>query len=86
MSKKKINKIEWIICLCGEPIAGCVNGKQDEDWNNNKANYLRKGYTAMISDADTAQFGQCRCSEIIGWVKTNHPEVYYKKGAQLSLF
>lgn len=87
MSKKaKRNKIEWIMCLCGEPIAGCINGLQDDDWNENKANYLRKGYTASITEDDTIQFGQCRCNEIMNWVKSNHPEVYYKKGAQLSLF
>jgi hypothetical protein len=79
-------KVEWISCLCGETIAACVDGTQDEEWIENRERYLHKGYTAEISTDQTKKFGKCRCNEIINWVKENHPKVYYKPGTQLKMF
>lgn len=69
-------KVEWISCLCGAIIAGCVDGEQDEDWARNREMYLRKGYKAEVSSDDTKRFGKCKCKYIVGFVKTNFPEAY----------
>lgn len=85
MDDLEIKGVEWITCLCGENIAACVDGHQDSEWIESRENYLREGYTVEIT-TDSKYFGKCRCSEIIGWVKENHPNVYYKPGDQLKLF
>jgi hypothetical protein len=90
MPTKKVKledkKVETITCLCGEVIAACIDGGQDSEWIENRETYQRKGYVAETTVNQPVKFGQCRCSEIINWVKENHPKVYYKPGTQLKMF
>jgi hypothetical protein len=79
-------KVEIISCLCGEIIAACVDGGQDDDWIESREFYKRKGYSVEITVNQSFRFGQCRCSEIVNFVKESHPEIYYKPGTQLKMF
>ena len=74
-NNKDMRKVEWISCLCGAIIAGCVDGEQDEEWARNREMYLRKGYTTQVSSDTTKKFGKCCCKYIVGFVKTNFPDV-----------
>ena len=75
-NNKDMRKVEWISCLCGAIIAGCVDGEQDEEWARNREMYARKGYKIEVSTDDTKKFGVCCCKDIVGFVKDNFPEVY----------
>lgn len=71
-------KIERITCICGQVIAGCVEGCQGELWDEEKRDYLEQGYTADIIPIEEFAFGKCRCSlnkETLlrrGFVETPH--------------
>lgn len=56
-------QIEQITCICGEVIAGCVQGEQDARWNVEKQQYLLSGCKIDIVPVDNFKFGKCICEE-----------------------
>lgn len=56
--------IERITCNCGQVIAGCVQGQQDDGWNKDKERYIESGCKKVLSMqpdlpiAHTSRFGK----------------------------
>lgn len=55
-------KLEVIKCRCGAPIAACHYVARDDNWNNKRDEYVRRGYTTEII-TENFQFGDCSCKD-----------------------
>lgn len=54
-------KVERITCTCGQVIAGCVQGSQDERWDKDKREYMEQGFKVDIIPVEDFKFGKCQC-------------------------
>jgi hypothetical protein len=82
MENRKQIIIERITCTCGEVIAGCVDGQQDERWNTDKKKYISEGFCVDKIDHSNFKFGKCEC-------ETGNTKKFFKVlavASQLALF
>lgn len=73
---KKPREIEIITCHCGSIVAGTVlplSPEWGDDWNSNKADYIRRGYT--VSVVENAKLSECRCKDVIAELEADRAEL-----------
>ena len=61
----KETKVEAIYCgKCGTLFAACVDGYQDNEWNSNKQDYLRRGDKVELIENNSVTLNSCKCREV----------------------
>ena len=53
--------LEVIKCKCGKCFAACVDGYQDQEWKDEKKEYLRIGFSVDYIQRQDFIFEQCSC-------------------------
>lgn len=57
--------IEVIKCSCGKVFAACVDGSQDDEWKENKKQYLKAKCTIEYKERQDFVFESCKCPKTI---------------------
>tara|TARA_R110000744_G_scaffold128069_1_gene235086 strand:+ start:719 stop:931 length:213 start_codon:yes stop_codon:yes gene_type:complete len=53
--------VEIINCKCGKSFAACTDGMQDEEWREERIEYVKVGCTINFVDRQDFNFESCDC-------------------------
>lgn len=71
ITTKEKNLVEVIVCHCNRIYAACADGYQDDEWANNKKEYLNEGCTSKLVHSKSFTFTLCETCKNLGFCEAH---------------